>query len=151
MALGLGMGRSGCSRCGRRRGGRQCARYSRPITATARITTQDPIIQARRLRTTAILRRHLAILRRRLAILRQRLAMPCRPALPLETQWPTASSVIGHITRKPEPISGPTANVITAPERFFVLRRRSKSFGSLIHGASNSFDANSLQAIKPRK
>jgi len=125
VALGLGMGRSGCRRCG------PPARWSavrslRPITATARITTQDPIIQARRLRTTAILRRRLTILRRRLAILRQRLAMPCRPALPLETQWPTASSVIGHITRKPEPISGPTANVITAPERFFVLRRRSK-------------------------
>ena len=39
-----------------------------------------------------------------------------RPALPLETQWPTARSDTDHITRKPELISGPTANVITAPE-----------------------------------
>jgi len=112
VALGLGMGRSGCRRCG------PPARWS-AVRSLRPITAQDPIIRARRLRTTAILRR-------RLAIPRQRLAMPCRPALPLEIQWPTASSVIGHITRKPEPISGPTANVITAPERFFVLRRRSK-------------------------
>ena len=65
----------------------------------------------------------------RLAILRRRLAMPpYRPALPLETQWPTASSVIGHITRKPEPISGPTANVITAPERNAARDRRQPTF-----------------------
>ena len=59
----------------------------------------------------------LAIRRRRLAILRRRPAMPRRPALPLETQWPTARSDTDHITRKPEPISEPTANVISAPER----------------------------------
>ena len=91
----------------------------------ARITpdpiTQDPIIRARRPRITAILRRRLAILRQHLAILRQRPAMRRRLALPLVTQWPTARSVTGHITRKPEPISGLTASVITAPERFLAL------------------------------
>jgi hypothetical protein len=118
-------------------------RSLRPITATARIT-QDLITRARRLRimgirrrrqlailcrhlvmlSLAIPRRHpfmlsLAILRRHLslAILSRRRAIPCRPALPLETHWPTARSVTGHITRKPGPISETTANVITAPER----------------------------------
>jgi hypothetical protein len=94
-------------------------RSLRPTTtATARIT-QELIIQVRRLRTTAIRRRQqgilrhhlvmprpailrlhlsLAILRRllvtpRLAIRRRRRSMPCRPALPLETQWATARSV----------------------------------------------------------
>jgi hypothetical protein len=61
---------------------------------------------------------------------------PSRPALPLETQWRTARSGTGLITRKPEPISGPTANVITAPERslregeaLFLLRRVTASRG----------------------
>jgi len=56
--------------------------------------------------------------------------MPCPPTLPLETQRPTARSGTGHITRKPEPISETTVNVITAPERplredeaLFLLRR----------------------------
>ena len=104
--LGLGLGRSGCTRCGRRRADRRCARWT--YYGSARIT-QGLIIRARRLPITAILRR--------LAILRQRLAMRRRPALPLATQWPTARSVTGPITRKPEHISGPTANDITAPER----------------------------------
>ena len=43
--------------------------------------------------------------------------MPYRPALSLDTQWATARSVTGHITRKPGPILETTANVITAPER----------------------------------
>jgi hypothetical protein len=116
-------------------------RSLRPIMGTAPII-QGRITRARRLRITANRRRHLslailhrhlamprpAILRRgltmqrrhldtlRLAIHRRRRATPCRPALPLETQWPTACSVTGHTTRKPEPISEPTANVITALE-----------------------------------
>jgi hypothetical protein len=60
----------------------------------------------------AILRRHLVM--PHLAILRRRRAMPCRPELRLETQWPTARSATGHITRKAEPISETTANIITA-------------------------------------
>ena len=114
--LGLGLGRSGCTGCGRRRADRRCAAFG-PVTATARIT-QGLIIRARRLPITAILRR-------RLAILRQRLAMRRRPALPLATQWPTARSVTGPITRKPEPISGPTANDITVPERPYKGKARS--------------------------
>jgi hypothetical protein len=72
----------------------------------------------------AILRRDLSlgILRKhrgmpRLAILRSGRTMPCRPALPLEPQWRTARSVTGHTTRKPDPISETTVNVITARER----------------------------------
>ena len=42
---------------------------------------------------------------------------PALPVDPLETLWPTACSATGHIIRKPEPILGPTANVILAPER----------------------------------
>jgi hypothetical protein len=88
----------------------------------------------RRYPTLGIRRRHLAM--PRLAILRRRRAMPSRPALPLETQWRIARSGTGLITRKPEPISGPTANVITAPERslregeaLFLLRRVTASRG----------------------
>ena len=138
----------------------------RPTTATARIIQdliirarrlritailrRYPTLGIRRrhlaMPRLAVLRRHpvvprLAILRRRrimprLAILRRRRAMPSRPALPLETQWHTARSGTGLITRKPEPISGPTANVITAPERslregeaLFLLRRVTASRG----------------------
>src|ERR1700720_2534604 len=86
---------------------------------TVRIT-QDPIIRAQRLPTAILLIRPLPT-----AILRRSPALPAaipsrRPALPvnpLETLWPTACSATGHIIRKPEPILGPTANVILAPER----------------------------------
>ena len=82
--LGLGMvRRSGCSRCGRRLGGRQCPRCAllrlRPVLLP-RTLLSGPAACVLRLSSAG----RLAILRRRLAILRQRLAMPpYRPALPL--------------------------------------------------------------------
>jgi hypothetical protein len=47
--------------------------------------------------------------------------------IPRDFQLHTAA-IIGHIIRKPEPISGPTANVITAPERNAARDRRQPTF-----------------------
>jgi len=106
-SLGLGLGRSGCSGCGR---GARCALLLRlrPLLPRTLLSGSGACV----LRLSAACIRAGARLSSTDAWISSAGTRPWLAAW--RFRW--GPSVTGHITRKPEPISETTANVITAPE-----------------------------------